>query len=224
MSPGDEGQAICSALQRGMPKRWDGRECLSELRAADYHWRQMEWIGWYNEYKAREVVRAALGGTGGPRYGNTAFDYRRQHVWDFKAHPAGGGPWAVLNNLEAIDSCVRDYGGVGFVLTVGTAAYNDEAGTFKRWHDGLKGETSEYERQRIARGAPSRRRKVAFLVVEYRAVYFAGSAAIKAGLDDGWLRKFQEGMRNADGSPRRPKYMVNINTVPQASAVARVRA
>ena len=29
-----------------------------------------------------------------------------------------------------------------------------------------------------------------------------------------WIGKFQEGMRNADGSPRRPKYEINVEAIP----------
>jgi len=197
-----------------MPKAWDGRRCILKLQAADYHWRQMEWIGWYNEFKAGQIVRASLGGQDGPRYGNTAFDYRLNCVWDFKVHPTGERSWTILNDQKAINSCIREHGAVGYMVTLGTAEYNDAAGTFKRWHDRIKGGTSRYEHERVARGAPSRKRKVRFRVTGFVAFIFDRSAVPQAGLRDGWLRKFQKGMRNADGSPRRPKYMVNVERIP----------
>ncbi len=222
MGPNDEAQRICDALARGMPKQWDGRNSIQELKVAAYHWRQMEWIGWYNEFKANQVVRAALGGDIGPRYGNTAFDYRLHFVWDFKVHSASGRGWTVLNDREAVDRCIADHGGVGFLITLGVAEFNDLTSSFKTWHDRLKGGVSKYERQRVARGVPSRRRKVAFRVTGYRAIYFSGPEAVSRGLRDRWLKAFQEGMRNADGSPRRAKYQVNVAAIPRENVAAEV--
>lgn len=197
-----EGRLICGALVQGMPVRWDGRECILELKAAGYQWQQMEWIGWYNEYKAGKVVRLELGGGDGPQYGSTRFDYHGNYVWDFKVHPTGRNAWAILNDQEAVDLCIRDHGGLGFVLTLGMAEYDDPAASFKQWHDELKGTVSRYEQERLTRGAPSRRRKVSFKVTDYLAVSFEGSKATRTGLRDGWLKEFQKGMRNADGSPQ----------------------
>src|SRR5690348_15858573 len=109
----------------------------------------MEWIGWYNEFKAKQLALALIGGRDGPRYGNTGFDLRLNYVWDFKVHPSGGRPWTILNDQEAIDLCINDGGAAGFVVTLGTAEYDDGIGTFKRWHDALKGELSRYERERV---------------------------------------------------------------------------
>jgi hypothetical protein len=218
-----EGRLICDVLVRDMPKMWEGRASILELQRANYNWRQMEWIGWYNEMKAGEIVRSSLGGGDGPRYGNTTFDFRRKCVWDFKVHPEGDS-WTILNDREAVDSCIRDHGVLGFVITLGVADLNDSAGTFKRWHDQLKGGTSRYEHERIARGARSRRRKVRFRVVDFVAFLFEGSIVLQTGLKEGWLAEFQKGMRNADGSPRRPKYMINVDTIPSGILVSRMRA
>lgn len=204
-----------------MPPAWDGMECIQALKSVDYNWRQMEWIGWYNEFKAKQVVRAALGGDDGPRYGRTGFDYRRKGVWDFKAHPAGKR-WTILNDREAVDTCIKEYGAAGFVVTLGEAEYNDVAGTFKLWHDELKGGTSRYERERIARGVPPRRRKVRFRVAGFEA-FVLDSPTIQNGLRDRWLKMFQEGMRNANGSPRRAKYSVNVGRIPATVLIAQAR-
>lgn len=217
----NEGRAICAALHKNMPSDWDGKECIQALKDGDYHWRQMEWIGWYNEFKANQVVRGALGGGNGPRYRNTGFDYCRECVWDFKVHPAGD-PWMILNDQEAVDACIAEHGAAGFVVTLGDTEYDDVTGTFKRWHDGLKGKISRYEEKRVARGAPSRRRKVRFRVTGFVALVL-DKGAVQTGLREEWIRMFQEGMRNADGSPRRPKYMVDMNRIPESIRVAQRR-
>ena len=34
-----------------LPKFWDGKSCVLELKDADYQWKQMEWWAFYFEYK-----------------------------------------------------------------------------------------------------------------------------------------------------------------------------
>lgn len=202
-------------LMGQVPSRWDAKQAILELREADYQWRQMEWIGWYFEYKAREIIMEGLGGTKGPRYGSTEFDYRGKHVWDFKAHieNATSHPWTIINDKEAVDLCMSSLGGMGVILAYGLAEYNDEKGTFKAWHDQLKGGRSDYEAERIRSGAPSRKRKTAFLLKKIEALWL-DSERISKGIREDWIRFFQEGMRNANGSPRRTKYMLNLDALP----------
>jgi hypothetical protein len=39
---------------------------------------------------------------------------------------------------------------------------------------------------------------------------------VSRGISEGWLKdSFQKGMRNADGSPRRAKYSVRLDLIPQ---------
>jgi hypothetical protein len=217
-TPKEEAATMISVLMTHVLTQWDGKTCISELHDADYQWRQMEWIGWWFEWKVGTVLREQLGGTEGPTYGNTQFDYRRNHVWDFKAHVSNSssGTQIVLNDSEAIDLCIAEHSGVGFVIAEGNADYNDENATFKRWHDELKGSTSAYEQQRIARGARSRKRKVAFALTRYLPLFLTADL-VTQGQRNGWLGYFQGGMRNADGSPRRPKYKLNLKKMPSDS-------
>ena len=84
-------------------------------------------------------------------------------------------------------------------------------GSFKAWHDSLKGGRSGYETARIARGAPSWRRKASFAVEHLLVIEFRSLAEIEAGVRAGWLsRNMQQGQRNADGSDRRAKYGVHV--------------
>lgn len=48
----DEGKRIKACLEADLPTKWEGKSAILELKSADYMWRQMEWIGWYLEYKA----------------------------------------------------------------------------------------------------------------------------------------------------------------------------
>ena len=112
-------------LRDQVPSRWDGKQAILEIREADYQWRQMEWIGWYFEYKAREIIMRGLSGAKGPRYGSTEFDYRGRYVWDFKAYigNATSHPWTIVNDKEAVDLCIRSFGGMGMILAYGLAEY-----------------------------------------------------------------------------------------------------
>ncbi len=147
-----EGRTIRDVLMQGLPVIWDGRECIQFLKQHDYNWRQMEWIGWFFDFAARQLLIETLGGSEGPRFGRTRMDYKRDFVWDFKAHPikSTGRDEAILNDCEAVNSCIENKGGIGFVIAVGVAVY-DITGEFKRWHDSLKGGTSAYERESFTR-------------------------------------------------------------------------
>lgn len=227
--PAEEANEIAAVLRASLPRHLDGRAAIQEMKDGGWHqWRQMEWIGWYYEWKLGELLRAGLGGGPGPRYGNTVFDYRRNHVWDFKAHPflnPNGQPNEpmILNDQEAVQRCLTEHGGLGFVVVNGVAGF-DGGDEFKTWHDEIKGGPSDYERARVARGAPSRRRKTSFTVQEIEFYFFVKKDEIERGLAEGWLGAFQEGMRNADGSPRRAKYSIFTNLVPAwVHPIAKVR-
>jgi hypothetical protein len=208
-----EARDILSAFEASLPTHWDGRQAILELKDADYQWRQMEWIGWFFEFRACEALRERFGNHPGPTYGKTRFDFQLGNVWDFKAHSAGGSSWTIINDQEAVDFCIRDHGGLGVALAIGTAQYDDARGTFKAWHDTLKGGLSAFERERVGRGAPSRRRKTAFDLRRYLFLWLTRNL-IDRGLTRGWIDEFQRDMRNAGGSPRRPKYKIDLDAIP----------
>ncbi len=211
----EESHLIRKVLKTKIPKMWDGRNCIIELKEANYNWRQMEWIGWYFEDKARSVLINTIGGEVGPIYGNTSFDYKKHYVWDFKTHPVNSSshPWAIMNDCEAIQSCIQENRGMGFIIALGKAIYNDDNQSFKLWHDALKGGKSKYEQERIKRGAPSRKRKTSFELNNYLVLFFQNMDQIEKAINDKWMGYAQKGWRNADGSLRRAKYKINIYAV-----------
>jgi hypothetical protein len=215
--PRSEAMELAAVLVSALPERVDGREAIEAMRAAgSRNWKQMEWIGFWFEGFARQALMNAAGGGAGPAYGRTTFDYRRHHVWDLKCHPHTNMKGVavrdlILNDAEAIQRCIAEHGSVNFLVVHGTAEF-DADGSFKAWHDHLKGGVSRYEEERIARRAPSRARKIAF-IPERLTAYSLDAGAIKHGVENGWLLPFQEGMRNADGSPRRGKHMFRLAAV-----------
>lgn len=213
----EEGHSIAGILSSHVPHEWDGRQCILEMRdTGSKHWRQMEWIGFYFEFKARQILVPLVGGSVGPTYGKVTFDYKMDCVWDFKAHPTNSPPgrrppiWAYTNDSVAVDSCIRDHGGIGLLIACGRAAY-DDSGQFKAWHDRLKGEPSSYVVANAARNAWSRTRKTRFLYDDLVVVVLEDQDAIRDGIGAGWLRDgMQKGQRNSNGLPRGSKYGVDV--------------
>lgn len=170
------------------------------------HWRQMEWIGFYFQFLC-ETHLPPLVKTPGPRYGNVVFDGFHKIPWDFKAHAINTSSHQVIvNDRVAIERGIRDYGAVGVILALGKVTYNDEKRTFQKWHSKLKGGKSEYERKRIRRGAWSRLRKVSFMTEQITFIRLTRAALKKAG-------SFQKGFRNADGSARRAKVLIDLEKI-----------
>ena len=191
-----------------MPTFWEGRTAILEMKTAKYpHWRQMEWIGWYFQYLCEKYL-SPLVQIPGPKYGRVEFDGLAEIPWDFKAHPSTNARGqasnlVVANDREATAQAIRQYGASGLVLAIGNAIFNDENRSFQRWHKKLKGGASHYEKERIRRKAPSRLRKTAF---ELQEIYLIE-------IDQKTIQQhpsFQEGFRNADGSPRKAKVLLDL--------------
>lgn len=211
----EEAKSIRHTLQKNISSIWDGKESILELKEVDYQWRQMEWIGFYFEYKAFATLKKNLDGQVGPRIGSTLFDYRRTFVWDFKSHPINSSSnWVITNDCEAVNICIEKYDGTGLIIAMGEAEYNDEDGSFRHWHSVLKGGPSDYVKKRKKRGASSRRRKTRFAVLDYLIIFLESKEDIERAIDEGWLSgDAQVGWRNADGSPRRAKYKIKVDSI-----------
>lgn len=197
--------------------RWDGRKCVLDLKkrseeeGKNLGWRQMEWIGFYFEHTAFRILKKELGGTTGPKYGNVVLDYQFKGIWDFKAHPTNSNSdWIYLNDVEAVDKCLEEHGHIAWVIACGEASY-DKDGKFKTWHDELKGKKTAYEKDRIERGAKSRRRKSSFQFQDVIIIEFNSPEDINNAIEEGWFRKdMQKDQRNAGGTARRAKYGINL--------------
>ncbi len=212
----ESAKQLLAAIGKGFPTEWDGQEAITYLKDRDYQWRQMEWIGWYFERRAKDSLQAAGLPLGKPfQHGSVNFDVAiHGHTFDLKAHVSKrGADWIVLNDREAIEACIQSNGSWGAIIACGSAEY-DSDGAFKHWHDSLKGETSQYEQDRIRRGARSRRRKTAFLLEQLVGLSINTPELLAGAFRDGWMKDFQTGMRNADGSSRRAKILCNLARVP----------
>jgi hypothetical protein len=206
-----------------LPKTIDGKVAIQTMKAGgSKNWRQMEWIGWWFEYFVESEIKPRIGNTLGPKYGHTTFDFKLNYVWDLKAHPSNKKE-LILNDQTAIKKCTQENGGLGFIIIEGVVDYDDENETFKKWHDQLKGKTSKYVEERIARKAPSRRRKAQFTPTEIIGVWLPSVDSINQGMRDGWIGGFQENMRNSDGNPRTPKFKFNTSKIPAANIAGTIQ-
>ena len=209
-----EAETLVSAVRSSLPSQIMGKIAIEVMRAeGSAHWRQMEWIGFWFEHIVERQVIPKTGGARGPKYGHTEFDFQRNHVWDLKVH-LDGSDWLILNDQEAVNSCLDDHSGLGYLIVEGSAEF-DVDGEFKSWHDMMKGGTSTYEKERVLRGAISRRRKTSFKPNRVLAIWIPSAADASKAVKDGWLKGFQEGMRNSDGNMRRAKFQIRLDMVPQ---------
>jgi hypothetical protein len=197
---------IAERLTRA-PRHWNGRDAILEMRRAGFgHWKQTEWIGWYFQYLCSSLLASVMQ-IPGPSFGHPQFDGLLLIPWDFKSHAINKSRHEVIvNDSEAVASAISVYGSVGLILASGEASYNDRARTFRDWHEGLKGGPSEYTENRIARGAWSRRYKVAFALREIALIQITDATLVKCGT-------FQKDFRNADGSPRRGKVLLKLKAL-----------
>jgi hypothetical protein len=124
--------------------------------------------------------------------------------WDLKAHPLGQ-PSVILNDKEAVDLCIEEYGTLSYFLLEGVATYDDPQQSFKNWHDALKGAESKYVREGKKKGRSSRRRKSAFVPTRFLGIEL-NNKILQHGIEIGAIDFFQEGMQNSNGNARRPKY------------------
>ena len=187
------------ALLAPLVGHWDGKACIEQMRRADFQWRQMEWPGFYGEMRARDAL-AGSRFTVGETYRHVTFDFKGHINWDVKVH-CDHSPASPLNDVVAVDESIASHGTHGLIIIEGECTL-DGTGAFKAWHDALKGRVSDYELERIARGARSRARKTAVDIIRIAMVPLTRE-------NIGRLGRFQRGMRNADGSLRNEKYQIS---------------
>jgi len=194
-------------ILKKIPQKWDGREAILAMKKAGYpHWKQMEWIGFYFQFLCEKHL-SGLMEIPGPKYGNVRFDGFKDIPWDFKAHAMNTSSHQIIvNDSEATANGIKDYGAVGLILALGKVLYNDEDRTFQKWHEALKGGLSDYSLERIKRGAWSRLRKVSFDLQQISFIRITDETLVKCG-------SFQSDFRNADGSPRREKVLLDLEKI-----------
>lgn len=190
-----------------VPKHWDGREAILELKESDYKWRENEWIGWYFQYWCEKNLANIGMRVPGNKFGRSEFDGFLVVDWDFKAHALfdrNGKPANIIpaNDEEATLATIDRNGTTGLIVAQGKATF-DEDGKFREWHKALKGE-SAYSLANRARGVRQRVYKTAFSL-DRIDIFLLNHSNVDL------LGSFQSGMRNSNGNPRRAKMSIDLS-------------
>lgn len=196
---------LMMARYRGIDTHWDGRTSVLEMKEADYQWRQMEWIGFYFEMISRRLLTNDFE-IPGERFGNTTFDMKRTINWDLKTKAIRSDRHdLILNDVDATNAVVQKHGAHGIVIALVDVEYNDVDRSFQQWHSELKGGLSDYELERMQRTSISRYRKTMAALQEVLFVVLEASSIQT-------LSVMRQG-RNANSSARRPKYMLDLESL-----------
>lgn len=198
-------------LQKYIPSYWDGKNSILEMKNSDCrNWKQNEWIGWYFQYLCEKHLPESGMTIPGNKFGKSSFDGNLSIDWDFKSHPllnkdGKSNKILIANDLEATVLTIEQNGITGLIVAVGKAEF-DTDGSFREWHTSLRGGESKYSIANKERGAHNRIYKTGFKL--FRIDFFIIS---QDTLDT--QGRFQEGMRNSNGNPRRSKLALNLETV-----------
>ena len=202
-TPIDEALLIMKTIISNIPSYWDGKKCSTEMKNFQAkNWKQTEWQGWYFEFKSLPALVNDYGG--GPiKIGSTAFDYKRNYVWDLKAHSifTKGGPTKLnrdcqLNDEQSMKLAIGD-NGLGLIVLSGEPTYSGMS--FTKWHKALRGSP----------GVPTKELKSAFRPTRLDSFYVKDLAALHNSLDQKIIQPFAQG-RQPNRALRPPKYKMDL--------------
>jgi len=184
---------------------WDGKDCVLELKKADFQWRQMEWIGFYFEFISCKLLNNDFDFPG-EKFGNVGFDLKGAINWDLKAKAIkSDSNSCILNDKIAMDESIGKNGFHGEIIALCDVEYNDIDRSFQNWHDELKGEKSKYVIEREQRTAISRFRKTKAVVAEILFLVIREKDLENLSIN-------HQG-RNSNGLPRNVKYMLDLENI-----------
>ena len=201
---------------QNMPKVWDGRESILEMKGTDYkHWRQVEWLEFYFKFLCQKHFDGIID-IPGQKYSDMRFDAFCEIPWDFKVQAANTTTYNITaKGTKAIADTISNYGYYGMILAIGNVEYNDKEKTFKKWHDELRKEICEYETNRINRGVMSRTRKTTFVLEEIHFICFDSKALHKC------CGMLQDSFGDTGSRKLKPKeIIIDIRKIPNTSVVA----
>jgi len=198
--------AIAEKQLADIPRDWQGKKCVLELKEADYNWRQMEWWGFYFEWQCARLLQPEFIIPGDRIDDRVVFDAKRTITWDFKAKAIKSDQHdAILNDTKAIDMLIERDGAYGAMIAMCDVEYNDADRSFQKWHTELKGGLSNYEKNRILRTSTSRYRKTSAQLEEILFI-------IVTSENIEMLDIMKQG-RNSNGKPRPTKYKINLEQI-----------
>lgn len=187
---------------------WEGVASVSTMVDSRYrNSRQTEWPGWFFEFCTIPTLMSSFGG-GPTSRGTVEFDYEGRRIWDLKSHSESvdiskKSKSAPLNDKASMREAVRG-GGIGFIILSGIPQFDHEQ-DFYEWHySTVRGKKPS------ERSANSRKLKTAFALTRLD-FFFIDSLDVLDRLEGAKIiTDFKQG-KQADGSPRKVKYQINID-------------
>jgi len=209
--PQDEAVIILEVIDKYFPKIFEGRESIRWLHKHTTQGKQIEWAAIFFEEYCRPLLTNFLGGWHGVRITKgSRIDYQRYYNWDLKVHSLKDSKGKlqsqiILNDKTAMDRIIKQESGIGFVIADVDFDFDTE-GKLQKWRDELEERTKSHSKN-------SRLMKNRGKVKSLKAIFIKDEITLKSGIRDEWISIFKQG-RQPDGSPRNPKYMMNLNKIP----------
>jgi hypothetical protein len=201
-----EAQALLQVISQALPRTWEGRECIEEMREAEYaQWAQDEWAAFYLEFVGLPALINTFGG-GPVSYANTRFDYGLGRPWDLKVHMTSK-PVSPLNDCQAVEEALDAGVGVGFLVLSGDVEYDE--GTFREWQRAFRAAHGKKSRPRAGPPRYKRKSKPRFRPFVVDAFFIRDRAALDCALDAGIVRVMRQGAQTS-GAARAPKYSLDL--------------
>lgn len=140
----EEIKSFKSALS-SLPTSWDAKECILELKEANYTWKQFPWSYFYFEYKLKQALQDLYQFPGDNHYDRLAFNLKSSINWDCIVKSIKyDDPLVTLNYKPAIERSVKEYGYHGVILAMCDIEYHRDKDGFFEWHANLYGGKVEY--------------------------------------------------------------------------------
>ncbi len=214
--PEDEASKIIEVIDKYFPKIFEGQESIQWLHKHTSQSKQIEWAAIFFEEYCRPLLTNFLGGWNGVRITKgSRIDYQRYYNWDLKVHSLKDvkGKYQsriILNDKTAMDRIINQEYGIGFIIADVNFDF-DIDGKLLKWRDKLEGRTKPHAKN-------TRLMKNRGKVKGLKAIFIKDESVLKSGLKDEWITIFKQG-RQPDGSPRNPKYMMNLDKIPDEICV-----
>ncbi len=135
MTPGfSEDIRKAKAALAGLPRVWDGRQCILEMKEADYHWKQMGWWAFDFEFLCRHRLGRDFQ-IPGEKFRTVEFDLKGSVNWDLKAKAIKSDEHScILNDCSAIEASIQTHQEHGVIIALCDVEYNDVNRSFQQWH------------------------------------------------------------------------------------------
>jgi len=193
------------------------QDAIKEMKDKGGYWKENEWPGWFMKMKFQELPVLKYGDPFKPIKKVKQRFLQGEYLWDhrfntYNSRHAGKVAFMSYDNLNDI---LQEFDGLGLLIS-NCHVELDRNGDIFRFHEALKGGSSEYTEDREA--DPKRhawKRKSLFFIITLHSYYFT-TEDFEKGTQEGWLGDhFQGFARQSDGGPRDTKPEFYLDFIPE---------